>query len=309
MLHLDRTHHSPLSSHTKADLIPSDTPQPDQQPLLSWSAPATDDETFKFDTNSDQQTVADKPPTPPPVTEAPQPTEAVAEPPADAPANADDPKPPEQDAPPSSPPVDAKSPAHERSSSLTPPPDSTSPAFPSVALPVDGPAAQPTLEQPEGEEKAKPEEDPAEVDKASRASTPLSELSSAPDGDDPQEVEKKEEDKAEPPADSGARTGSSQEVGGAKTGAEVVSEPPKVPQEIPLTNGHVEPPSSKPNPSPEVVAIPRRSSREAPDLALRSATPSESILQGQHLASEQAVLLPEYVVLITSHSARATLKL
>lgn len=286
MLHLDRTHHSPLSPHTKADLIPSDTPQPDQQPLLSWSAPATDDETFKFDTNSDQQTVADKPPTPPPVTEEPQPTEAIAEPPADAPANADDPKPPEQDVPPSSPPLDAKSPARERSSSLTPPPDSTSPAFPSVALPVDEPATEPTLEPQEGEQKPKSEEESAEVDKASRASTPLSELSSAPDGDDSQEVEKKEEEKVAPATDAAATSSRTEAGDGAKQGAEV-GDPAKVQEATPLTNGHVEPVLPKSSGVPEVPSTPQRNSHGTPDLVPKTETPGDVVPHAsQHLSSE-----------------------
>lgn len=99
------------------------------------------------------------------------------------PGNAEDSK---QADPTSTSPADPTSPT----SSLTPPPDTTSPAFPSADLPDGESSTQHKVEGSEGEAEAKLETS-AEIEKASRASTPLSELSSAPDADDPPDGDKK----------------------------------------------------------------------------------------------------------------------
>lgn len=280
MLHLDHNHTtSALSPHTKPNLILSDTPQPDQHSVLSWSAPATDDETFKPDGNKDQS-VANKPPTPPSQPDPPPSLEPAvdAEPPSDiTPADADDPKPPELS--PSSP-LDATSPALESNSSLTPPPDSTSPAFPPVALPVGEPSSQPNLEPSEDEPKSKPEEGTEAVDAASRASTPLSELSSAPDGDDPPNVEKKEGEETvdDPPV--------SQDNGGAQPEPETNSEVAKVEETKPV-NGHVEPPTESPAPVPTATpASAHHTSHINQDVPTKSEVVNDVDPQTQHLASE-----------------------
>lgn len=188
MLHLDQNHNSLSPPHSKANLILSNTPRPDQSSLISWSAPARD-ERPQFQ-QSQQDTASDQPTPsvntdPVPATKHAQ--ESVAASDAITPGNADDPK--LSDTSPTSP-ADATSPAVESSSSLTPPPDNASPTFTSTGLPEGETATQHKVEGSEEDEQGKGEGAVEEVDKASRASTPLSELSSAPDNDDPPEGDK-----------------------------------------------------------------------------------------------------------------------
>lgn len=287
MLHLDHNRTSALSPHTTPTLIPSDTSQSDQHPLLSWSAPAVaptpsaDDEPFKFDQNKDHS-LPDKLATPPSQPDAPPPTQAVTEadpPPTVSVANVDEPKPPE---PAPSSPVDATSPAIESTSSLTPPPDSTSPAFPSVTLPIEETSTQANLEQPDVETKTKAEGDLEEVDKASRASTPLSELSSAPDVDDPPapDAGKKEgENEKQVVANPDASEGS-----GSKAAGESKPEPAKVTEETKYTNGHSDPSLAKSQAAPGNVAAAHRGSHDSQVTTFKHENTSDS--EAHHLASE-----------------------
>ncbi|KIP09807.1 hypothetical protein PHLGIDRAFT_125957 [Phlebiopsis gigantea 11061_1 CR5-6] len=197
MLHLDQNHSSLSSPHSKPSVILSNTPRPDQHNLLSWSAPNRD-ERPPFFQEPHEHPVADKPFTPPIKPDAPAanteaPTAATG---PIAPGNAEDPK--LSDQPPSTP--DATSPALESTSSLTPPPSATSPAFSSVELPDGEPSTQQRVEGTEEEEQAKVDSG----DNASRASTPLSELSSAPGADDVPPTEKKPENEGQKPAVDGA---------------------------------------------------------------------------------------------------------
>lgn len=193
MLHLDQNHTSLSSPHSKPSVILSNTPRTDQHNLLSWSNPNRD-ERPPFFQESQEQPVAEKTSTPPikpdvPAASTETPTEPAAATGSTAPGNAEDSK--LSDQPPSTP--DATSPALESTSSLTPPPSTTSPAFSSVELPDGDSSAQPKVEGTEEEEQTK-----ADIgDKASRASTPLSELSSAPEGDDPSAPEKTAENEEE----------------------------------------------------------------------------------------------------------------
>ena len=193
MLHLDQKHNSSLSSpHSKpSTLILSNPARTDQQPLLSWSAPNRDERPF-FQEQQDHPVAEQAPVTPlkpdvPPVsTETP--TEQAASTGSQPPGNAEDSKLSDQS--PSSPP-DATSPALESTSSLTPPPSATSPAFSSVDLPDAEATDQQRGEGAEEEDKVKGDASGDAGDKPSQASTPLSELSSAPEGDEPQGGEKK----------------------------------------------------------------------------------------------------------------------
>ncbi|KAI0346963.1 hypothetical protein BDW22DRAFT_1425055 [Trametopsis cervina] len=181
MLHLDQNHSSLSPPHSKSNLILSNSPRPDQHTLLSWSSPARDDRAF-YQPQQDQSQPAQAKPDP--VEDSPdnkprRPSSSLGRP---SPANEDN-KPP-SDPPTSTSPAEATSPA----SSLTPPPDTTSPAFPSTELPE--PQTEAKVDRAEGE--GEPTVDgSAEVEKASRASTPLSELSSAPDGEEPPDGERR----------------------------------------------------------------------------------------------------------------------
>ena len=204
MLHLDQNHTSLSSPHTKPSVIISNTPRPDQQGLLSWSNPNRD-ERQPFFQEPQEHPVAEKTSTPPikpdvpaPTTETP--TESAAATGPAAPGNAEDPK--LSDPLPSTP--DATSPALESTSSLTPPPSTTSPAFSSVELPDGEPLAQHQVEGTEEEEQIKADSG----DKASQASTPLSELSSAPEADDPPTSDKKIENEEEKHRDDGSNVAS-----------------------------------------------------------------------------------------------------
>ena len=185
-IHLDRNHASP---HATSNLMLDSTSPSDQHPVLSWSGSSRDDGPFY------QESEQDLPPslvglagnnTSPrssphsPATNVSYNSSASV--PRIAPEQADTVGIEKQDPEPStSSPVPAAttSPALQSSSSLTPPPDANSPVYPnpSFSLNSSGPAHS------DGEgASGGPEID--EVGKGSRASTPLSELSSAPDGDE-----------------------------------------------------------------------------------------------------------------------------
>ncbi|CCM03978.1 uncharacterized protein FIBRA_06134 [Fibroporia radiculosa] len=185
MIHLDRGHSSAIA-HPKSNLI---LPDADQHSLSSWSAPTRNTPLQLYQEHPD--------PYPLPGLESPRPSAPPDAPPADppskqpaargpiTPADAEDPKLPEPS--PASPPP--TSPAADSSSSLSPPPDTATPSAPPEPEAKDGPPAEPA---PQGSERNPDDKGEAaeDVDRASRQSTPLSELSSAPD-DDVQESEPK----------------------------------------------------------------------------------------------------------------------
>lgn len=200
MLHLDQNHSALSSPHSKPNLILSNTPRPDQHSVLSWSAPARDAPPFFQE--SQEQPAVEKPSTPPIQPDTPAAaTETNPEPVASAgsvaPGNAEDPKLSDQS--PSSPP-DATSPTVESTSSLTPPPSTTSPAFSSVELPDGEASGQQKVEGKEEEEQTRADGNGDAGDKVSRASSPLSELSPAPEPDESSASTKKGETEEEKPS-------------------------------------------------------------------------------------------------------------
>lgn len=208
MLHLDQNHSSLSPPHSKSNLILSSSPRLDQPSLLSWPSATRDDRAF-----CQEQSPLEKPDTAPAPKQDPQQATTASAGPDTAdplgnttPGNAEDPKQPD---PSSTSTTDPTSPT----SSLTPPPDTTSPAFPSSELPDGESATQLKVDGTEGEVRVKVEAN-TEVEKASRASTPLSELSSAPDADEPPDGDRKAANEDAPGATSAKR------ADGAKTGAE-----------------------------------------------------------------------------------------
>jgi hypothetical protein len=196
MLHLDQNHGSSLSSpHAKpSSLILSSAPRPDQQSLLSWSVPNPDERTFFQE--QQEHPAAEQPSTPPIKPDAlhtsvETPTEQAVSTESQPPGHAEDSKLAEHS--PSSPP-DATSPALESTSSLTPPPSNTSPAFSLIDLPDPEAADHQRVEGADDEEKTKGDASGDVAEKPSRASTPLSELSSAPEADEPLGAERRPDD-------------------------------------------------------------------------------------------------------------------
>lgn len=203
MLHLDQNHSTLSSPHSKPNLILPSTARPDQHSLRSWSAAGHDEKPF-FQEQQDLP-VADQTSSPPTKPEIPAPSsETPTEPTAStgslAPGNAEDPKLSDQS--PSSP-ADATSPAIESTSSLTPPPSATSPAFSSVDLPDGETSEQQKVEGTEEEDKSKAEVAADAAEKPSRSSTPLSELSSASEGDEPSAGDKKDSEEGRLGTDAG----------------------------------------------------------------------------------------------------------
>ncbi|KAH9950162.1 hypothetical protein B0H21DRAFT_27595 [Amylocystis lapponica] len=190
MIHLDRNHPSPIAPSAKSNLILTDSNHADQHQILSWSAPARDDRPYYQD---QAPFLPDKTIKRPAHPDAPLADAIPSSDPSSTinpitPGDTEDPKLPEKS--PSSP-ADVPSPIAESTSSLTPPPDAVSPSAPVDAHPGDAPPAHVTEE---GAGEASGKDHPAsaeEVDKASRQSTPLSELSSAPDVDEVGESEVK----------------------------------------------------------------------------------------------------------------------
>ncbi|KAH8074937.1 hypothetical protein BXZ70DRAFT_744128 [Cristinia sonorae] len=187
MIHLDRNHSSP---HATSNLILDNIPPSDQHSLLSWSGPPRDDRPFYQDSEvpdipSIHPDIAakDAPSSPrsspslrtdAPYTSTHAPSESLVDIPLE-----DAPESKEEDPTLSSPGLaNITSPTLGSSSSLTPPPDANSPASPSRPESLD-PSAPPNS----GSEGVT-EGETDDVEKASRASTPLSELSSALDADE-----------------------------------------------------------------------------------------------------------------------------
>jgi hypothetical protein len=260
MLHLDQNHSSLSPPHSKSNLILSNSPRPDQHALLSWSPPARDDRPF-FHQQHDQQ--ADSPaPLPPDSADPaartlPDPSSLGPSSPGHAADTSQLTEPPTSTSP-----TDQPSPA----SSLTPPPDTTSPPFSSTDLPDNELPIPTTTQGTEGDTENKVESN-TEVDKASRASTPLSELSSAPDADDPPDTEKKT-------GESASAAVSSKDTDKAKSGARNAQASSKPVEDVkPPTNGHED--QHTPLPSaigPSAIPIKAESSSgsRAPSLSVSS---------------------------------------
>ncbi|KZT74485.1 hypothetical protein DAEQUDRAFT_720655 [Daedalea quercina L-15889] len=185
MIHLDRGHSSAIAGHSKSNLILADPPHADQHSILSWSPSAHTDTSFYHEPQEPFTLTSDAPKHTTPSDPASgqkeeQPASTTNHGPI-TPGDAEEPKLPE---PSPSSPADPRSPVADTSSSLSPPPDAATPG--AAAAPeanVDKPpagggeAAAGQVEAPR-EDKANP------VEEASRASTPLSELSSAPDDEE-----------------------------------------------------------------------------------------------------------------------------
>lgn len=198
MIHLDRGHSSAIAGHSKSNLILADPPHADQHSLLPWSPSTRTDTSFYHESQETFTLTSDAPKstTPSDPLSAGQkqehPSSTTNHGPI-TPGDAEEPKLPE---PSPSSPAGPHSPVADTSSSLTPPPDA---ATPSATAAQGANADKPSTaggETAAAESEALREEDKAdvseEVEKASRASTPLSELSSAPD--DEEEDKTKEED-------------------------------------------------------------------------------------------------------------------
>ncbi|KAI0699832.1 hypothetical protein BC835DRAFT_1412405 [Cytidiella melzeri] len=264
MLHLDQNH----SSLSKSNLILSNSPRQDQHSLLSWSPPARDDRPF-YHTQHDQpqsDTTGQPNPDLPDASDSNQQASSSSLGPS-SPAHAEDIKP--SDPPASTSPTDATSPT----SSLTPPPDTVSPAFTSTELPEAEPQAAVAVESTEsGTEVAV--ENSAEVEKASRASTPLSELSSAPDAEDPPDGEKDTGDSASSAvaASKDADRARSSSARKADNLSNAVEEGKTV------TNGHSESPHAQPTPITGTSTTKSESSSgsRAPSLGIATPEPSQA---------------------------------
>lgn len=177
MIHLDHNlHPSPLSPPSKQKLI-LPTSHPDQHNILSWSGLSHDEQSFHHQENylSDSATSVHPGLTSPVDIDKP-----ASRPGPITPVDATDPV--SHTSGPSSPasPADGNStsPTRDRSSSLSPVPDSNSPH-------ADGRSSPPPAEEVEASiEVARPEEEEEDeepqIEKSSRQSTPLSELSPPP---------------------------------------------------------------------------------------------------------------------------------
>lgn len=187
MIHLDRNHSSPIVSNPKSNLILQSSAHSDQHQLLSWSTPDHDDTSFYQ--GAQEQYLADPPdnslsltPDAPAALTTEKDSTSSTTVSSSAigpitPGDAEDPKLPESS--PSSP-ADVLTPAAPSTSSLTPPPPEIS--TPNHSVDVEE-RAQEEFTQPSTEEvvTTAPAGDVEEPDRTSRQSTPLSELSSAPD--------------------------------------------------------------------------------------------------------------------------------
>ncbi|KAI9063479.1 hypothetical protein FKP32DRAFT_1603650 [Trametes sanguinea] len=202
MIHLDHNHSSSIPAHANSptlSVLPPNAPHApssDQQhAILPWTSPSRDQSQRAFYPDSqeqqfpnpqdasvpppDSQQLADKaqqdpPPAPPAVDPLPPPSTN-----AEAPSHSE---------PSPNSPADARSPPADSTSSLTPPPDAATPN-PATEAPDDPPgktapapsdsAAMPDNAPPPSQQQQQQTAD--DVEKASRQSTPLSELSSAPE--------------------------------------------------------------------------------------------------------------------------------
>ncbi len=119
--------------------------------------------------------------------------------------------------------------------------------------------------------------DMEEEDKGSRALTPLSELSSAPDMDESADGEKEDDDEDAAP-------GQTQDNIGAKSISESTIEPSKLGSESKAMNGHIDSPSAKP--SATSVGPIARTSHESREPVPKSEINSDAAFQAQQIASE-----------------------
>ncbi|TFY52827.1 hypothetical protein EVJ58_g9794 [Rhodofomes roseus] len=195
MIHLDRGHPSAIAGHSKSNLILADPPHADQHSLLSWSPSTRTDTTFYHDSQEPFALTSDPakhtiPSDPAPGQKQDQPAPATANHGPITPGDAEEPNLPE---PSPSSPADPRSPVADTSSSLSPPPDAATPSAAAAAAAASDPGSNGDKPPGSGGEAAGEVEAPTEgdkgssaeeVDKASRASTPLSELSSAPDDEE-----------------------------------------------------------------------------------------------------------------------------
>lgn len=261
MLHLDQNHSSLSPPHSKSNLILSGSPRPDQHALLasSWSPPNSRDEHSFYPPPSDQQQSDNTHPQS--GTDVPAVTEPTDVQLPDHPSSLGPPSPGHaQDTKPSDPPASASpTEATEPTSPLTPPPDNTSPAFPSTELPEGEPTTTTTADT-EGGSEAKVEGN-TEVDKASRASTPLSELSSAPDAEDPPDDETKA-------GGGGTPADTSKDAAGAKHSSDGLSKPTEVTN--PPINGHAGVIHAQPAPVIGMVKSESSSGSRAPSVNIAS---------------------------------------
>ncbi|CAL1701922.1 unnamed protein product [Somion occarium] len=163
MIHLDRNHSTAIAPHSKPNLIHDTSSRPDQHNALFRSSPGRNDITIYPEvslSNHAELSSSPHPPSLPPVSSEEKLNGAVAGISQNSP-------------------TEPRSPALDSNSSLTPPPDTISPTSPTRPLhPFEASPAKAGGDLP-------PESTPGSaadgLDRASRASTPLSELSSAPD--------------------------------------------------------------------------------------------------------------------------------
>ncbi|KAH9921506.1 uncharacterized protein BXZ73DRAFT_104395 [Epithele typhae] len=157
MIHLDHNHPASIPGPANPQNLALSSPHADQHRIPSWSSPSRDARPFLPDSQGHPFLTTPTPdPNPNPDTSADPAPDASADAPAPAPAlDADEPPVPQQSSPdhPGGP-----SPPADSSSSLTPPPDATTPHR--------------SMDAPEDQDVA---------DKTSRQSTPLSDLSSPPE--------------------------------------------------------------------------------------------------------------------------------
>ncbi|KAI0773731.1 hypothetical protein C8Q74DRAFT_1368292 [Fomes fomentarius] len=175
MIHLDHNHSS-ISGPANPQILPN-SPHSDQHPILQqWSSPARDTRPFYHD--SQEQFLPNSPNSQPQSDNSSSAPSAPSLPPPSQPPDAENPS---LHQPTSSSPTSARSPPADSSSSLSPPPDATTPNHPMDA-PDDPPGQAATTDNGGVESEEKTGKQAAdELDSASRQSTPLSELSSAPE--------------------------------------------------------------------------------------------------------------------------------
>ncbi|KAK7696463.1 hypothetical protein QCA50_001120 [Cerrena zonata] len=178
MIHLDRNHSSAIAPHSKPNLVhDTSSNSPDQHNTLFRTDPGHDDTTNTLYPKESQEPLTNTTPILPPgsVANHPNPLSSDSLPPTLPPASSGETlNGTVADHSQSSP--ETRSPALDSNSSLTPPPDATSPTSPTRSLnPAESPA------KTGGDLPPDSITIPDALDRASRASTPLSELSSAPD--------------------------------------------------------------------------------------------------------------------------------
>ena len=185
MIHLDRNlHSSPLSKQNI-----------DHHKILSWSSLSHDDQSFNPDDFlSDALTAVEPDIDPVSITAS-----AQSNPGPPTPINTNGPLLSHTSSPASPADGNSASPTRDRSSSLSPAPETGSaigsPPLPPAAEEKEAPAVVPQREEEEEEEEE--EDDGVQVNHASRQSTPLSELSPPPDQDDEPDVPERSKPEAQ----------------------------------------------------------------------------------------------------------------